>query len=112
MRSLLKKCRKLLKHQQDEIDKLINKIDSLESDLDYNHEKILEIFDAMDKLSNEFLIRKETIDFLSPYIAKVEATAQQIPMMNPDAVLHVNFEKVILLTKFPAFYVSGILETS
>ena len=75
MRALLKKCRKLLKHQQDEIDKLINKIDSLEQDLEYNHEKILEIFDAMDKFSNEFLIRKETIDFLSPYIVKVDASA-------------------------------------
>ena len=39
----------------------------------------------MDKFSNEFLIRKEKLDFLSPYIAKVEVPAQQIPMMHPDA---------------------------
>ncbi len=66
----------------------------------------------MDKFSNEFLIRKEKIDFLFPYIAKVEAPAQQIPMMQLDAVPQVDLDKVILLTKFPAFYVSGILETS
>jgi hypothetical protein len=120
VRTLLKKCRKLLKHQKDEIDKLINKIDSLEQDLEYNHEKILEIFEAMDKFSNEFLIRKDSIDFLSPYIAKVEAPAQQIPIMHPNAAPQIlnletlekriiEFEKVILN---PALNFSGILETS
>ena len=74
----------------------------------------------MDKFSNEFLIRKETIDFLSPYIAKVEASAQQIPMMQPDAAPHIltleTLEKRIKelekVTLFAAFNFSGILETS
>ncbi len=77
----------------------------------------------MDKFSNEFLIRKETIDFLSPYITKVEASAQQIPMMHPDAVPQIltlktlekrikDLEGVNLQTNFPALNFSGILETS
>ena len=47
-------------------------IDSLEQALEYDHEKILEIFEAMDKFSVEFLVQKGTIDFLTPYISKVE----------------------------------------
>ena len=56
-------------------------IDSLEQELEYDHEKILEIFEAMDKLSSEFLVPKHTIDFLIPYIEKVEP--QQIPINQP-----------------------------
>ena len=74
----------------------------------------------MDKFSNEFLIRKETIDFLSPYIAKVEASAQQIPMMQPDAApriltletLEKRIKELEKVTVNPAFNFSRILETS
>ena len=64
---------------------MIEKIDSREQALEYDHEKILEIFETMNKFSDEFLVQKETIDFLTPYKA--------------------------LDTKFPAFNVSGILGT-
>ena len=57
---------------------MIGKIDSLEQAFEYDHEKILEIFEAMDKFSTEFLVQKEKIDFLTPYIEKVEA--QKIPV--------------------------------
>jgi hypothetical protein len=38
---------------------LIDKIDSFEQTFEYDHEKILEIFEAMDKFSAEFLVQKE-----------------------------------------------------
>ena len=60
---------------------MIGKIDSLEQAFEYDHEKILEIFEAMNKFSDEFLVQKHTIDFLTPYIEKVEA--QQIPVYQP-----------------------------
>ena len=81
MRKFLKKCRKVLKQQEDKIDNLIDQIDSLEQALEYDHEKILEIFEIMNQFSNQFLVQKETIDFLDPYIKKVEAPAEQIPMI-------------------------------
>ena len=51
---------------------MIDKIESLEQALEYDHEKILEIFEAIDKFSVEFLVQKGTIDFLTPYISKDE----------------------------------------
>ena len=80
----MKKCQKILKIQKNKIDELIEKIDSLEQALEYDHEKILEIFEAMDKFSEEFLVQKHTIDFLTPYIEKVEV--QQFP--NNQSVPH------------------------
>ena len=65
---------------------MIEKIDSLEQAIEYDHEKIFEIFESMDKFSTEFLVQKETIDFLTPYIVKVEPPVQQIPMMQPVLV--------------------------
>ena len=73
VRQLLKKCQKILKIQKNKIDELIEKIDSLEQALEYDHEKILEIFEIMNLFSEEFLVPKETVDFLIPYVAKVEA---------------------------------------
>ena len=49
MRNFLKKCRKVLKQQEDKIDNLIDQIDSLEQALEYDHEKILEIFEIMNQ---------------------------------------------------------------
>ena len=60
---------------------MIGKIDSLEQAFEYDHEKILEIFEAMNKFSDEFLVKKHTIDFLTPYIEKFEA--QKIPVNQP-----------------------------
>ena len=40
----------------------------------------------MVKFSNEFLVKKDTIDFLDPYIENVEAPTHQIPIMKPDAI--------------------------
>lgn len=54
--------------------------------MDYDHEKILEIFETMNNFSNEFLVQKEAIEFLTPYIKKVEASVEQIPIMQPAAV--------------------------
>ena len=51
---------------------MIGKIDSLEQLIEYDHEKILEIFEGIDKFSVEFLVQKGTIDFLTPYISKDE----------------------------------------
>jgi len=53
---------------------LIDKIDSLEQALEYDHEKILEIFETMNKFSDEYLVQKENIDFLTPFITNVEAS--------------------------------------
>jgi len=53
---------------------LIDKIDSLEQALEYDHEKILEIFQTMNKFSDEYLVQKENIDFLTPFITNVEAS--------------------------------------
>lgn len=53
---------------------MIDKIDSLEQALEYDHEKILEIFQTMNKFSDEYLVQKENIDFLTPFITNVEAS--------------------------------------
>ena len=76
----------------------------------------------MDKFSAEFLVPKHTIDFLIPYIEKVEA--QQIPVNQPipqpltldslekkmqefeKLILHKNFKDIV---SFPVFNSSGIL---
>jgi hypothetical protein len=73
VKQILKKCQKILKNQKHKIDHLIEKIDSLEQTLMYDHEKILEIFEIMNQFSVEFLVPKDTIDFLIPYVEKVEA---------------------------------------
>lgn len=65
---LLKNSRKVLNQQKDLIDELIEKIDSLQNALEYDHEKVLEIFETMKKFSNEFLVKKDSIDFLALYI--------------------------------------------
>ena len=62
----------------------------------------------MNKFSTEFLVQKESIDFLSPYIKYLEVPVQQIPMMQQFDIP----QEHVLETKFPAFSVSQILETS
>ena len=59
----------------------------------------------MNQFSDKFLVPKETIDFLIPYVEKVEA--QQIPIIQPTVIP----QNLAFETKFPAFNVSGILET-
>jgi hypothetical protein len=39
---------------------------------EYNHEKVLEVFKILNDFTEELLIDPETIDFIYPYILKVE----------------------------------------
>ena len=74
---------------------MINKIDSLEQTFEYDHEKILEIYNTMDEFSTEYLVQKEKIDFLTPFIGKAEA--QQIlndqPVVSPQDLALKSLEK-------------------
>jgi len=45
--------------------------------IEYDHEKVLEVFKTVYNFAKELLVDPETIDFLSPYI--LEAKVQQIP---------------------------------
>ena len=40
---------------------------------EYDHEKVLEVFKILNDFAKELLIDPETIDFLIPYLPKVEA---------------------------------------
>ena len=39
--------------------------------IEYDHEKVLEVFKILNDFTKELLIDPETIDFLTPYILKV-----------------------------------------
>jgi len=45
--------------------------------IEYDHEKVLEVFKIVNNFAKELLVYPETIDFLSPYI--FEAKVQEIP---------------------------------
>ena len=45
--------------------------------IEYDHEKVLEVFKTVNDFAKELLVDPETIDFLSPYI--LEAKVEEIP---------------------------------
>ena len=40
--------------------------------IEYDHEKVLEVFKIVNDFADELLVDPETIDFLSPYILEAE----------------------------------------
>ena len=71
MKSLLKKTLKVLEGRQDKLGKEIEKIKKMLKIMEYDHEKVLEVFKILNDFTKELLIDPETIDFLTPYILKV-----------------------------------------
>ena len=62
----------------------------------------------MQEFSNEFMVQRESIEFLTPYFKQIEPTVQQTPIQDPDFIL----ERLELETKLEAINSSTILETS
>ena len=71
MKSLLKKTLKVLEGRQDKLGKEIEKIKKMLKIIEFDHEKVLEVFKILNDFTKELLIDPETIDFLTPYILKV-----------------------------------------
>ena len=57
--------------RQDKLCKEIEKIKKMLKIIEYDHEKVLEVFKILNDFTKELLIDPETIDFLTPYILKV-----------------------------------------
>ena len=47
---------------------MVEKIDSVQNALEYDHEKVLKFFEIIDKFYNEILVKKDMIKFLASYI--------------------------------------------
>ena len=62
----------------------------------------------MQEFSNEFMVQRESIEFLTPYLKQIKHPVQQTPIQDPDFIL----ERLELETKLEAINSSTILETS
>ncbi len=73
MKSLLKKTLKVLEGRQDKLGKEIEKIKKMLKIIEFDHEKVLEVFKIVNDFAKELLVDPQTIDFLSPYILLAQA---------------------------------------
>ena len=73
MKSLLKKTLKVLKGRQDKLGKEIEKIKKMLKIIEFDHEKVLEVFKIVNDFAKELFVDPQTIDFLSPYILLAQA---------------------------------------